>query len=117
MHVAIRGTISCAERISEAELTGTGLVGDRAYALVETETAKVVSAKTPRVGPQLLGCRAAFLEAPRAGDESPPVRITLPDGTTVTSDGSDADLTLSAFLGWLFRPVRPSFSLVVSSRP
>jgi uncharacterized protein YcbX len=87
------------ERLPAAELTGSGLVGDRAYALVETETGKVLSAKNPRVGLQLLGCRAAFVEAPRSGDEPPPVRITLPDGTTVTSDGGEADTTLSGFFG------------------
>ncbi len=74
------------ERLTAAELTERGIVGDRAYALVETETGKVMSAKNPRLGPQLLGCRAAYVEAPKAGDESPPVRITLPDGTAVTSD-------------------------------
>ena len=38
------------ERLTTAELTGSGLVGDRAYALAETETGKVVSGKTPRLG-------------------------------------------------------------------
>ncbi len=51
------------ETLAAAELTGSGVVGDRAYALVETETGKVLSAKNPRLGTQLLGCRAAFVEA------------------------------------------------------
>src|SRR5437588_12581410 len=83
------------ERLAAAELTEGGLVGDRAYALVDTETGKVMSAKNPRLGTQLLGCRAAFVEAPTSGDETPPVRITLPDGTTVTSDARDVDEILS----------------------
>ena len=87
------------ERLATAERTEHGLVGDRMYALVETETGKVMSGKTPRVGTLLLGCRAAFVEAPAPGDEPPPVRITLPDGTSVTSDAGDADATLSVFLG------------------
>jgi uncharacterized protein len=87
------------ERLAAAELTEGGLVGDRAYALVDTETGKVMSAKNPRLGTQLLGCRAAFVEAPTSGDETPPVRITLPDGTTVTSDARDVDEILSGFLG------------------
>src|SRR5207247_7584448 len=85
------------EQLAAAELTGSGLVGDRAYALVETDTGKVTSAKNPRLGTQLLGCSAAFVEAPGLGDEPPPVRITLPDGTAVTSDARDADAVLSAF--------------------
>jgi uncharacterized protein YcbX len=87
------------ERVAAVEVTEHGLVGDRAYALVETETDKVLSAKNPRVSTQLLGCRAAFVEATRSGAEMPAVRITLPDGTAVVSDARDADATLSGFLG------------------
>ena len=87
------------ERLSTAELTEHGVVGDRAYALVDTETGKVMSAKNPRLGTQLLSCRAAFVETPGSGDEPPAVRVTLPDGTAVTSDAPDADATLSRFLG------------------
>ena len=58
-----------------------------------------MSAKNPRLGTQLLSCRAAFVETPGSGDEPPAVRVTLPDGTAVTSDAPDADATLSRFLG------------------
>lgn len=87
------------ERLTTAELMEHGVVGDRAYALVETETGKVMSAKNPRLGTQLLSCRAAFVETPGSGDAPPAVRVTLPDGTAVTSDAPDADATLSSFLG------------------
>jgi uncharacterized protein len=87
------------ERLESAELTESSLVGDRAYALVETETGKVMSGKNPRLGTQLLGCRAAFVETPGPGNDAPPVRITLPDGQTVHSDARDADATLSGFFG------------------
>ncbi|MGH9841635.1 MAG: MOSC N-terminal beta barrel domain-containing protein, partial [Blastocatellia bacterium] len=39
------------EQIEQAELTGRGLVGDRAYALIEADTGKVVSAKSARLYP------------------------------------------------------------------
>ena len=87
------------ERLATAELTTSGFVGDRAYALVETDTGKVLSGKTPRLGSLLLGCRAAFVEPPESGDALPPVRITLPDGTSVTSDATEADAALSSLLG------------------
>jgi uncharacterized protein YcbX len=87
------------EKLASAEVTSNGLVGDRAYALVETETGKVLSGKTPRLGPQLLSCRAEFVEAPESVAEPPPVRITVPDGTAVTSDTRNANATISAFLG------------------
>jgi uncharacterized protein YcbX len=87
------------ETLAAAELTRSGLVGDRAYALIEAETGKVMSGKHPRLGTQLLGCRAAFVAPHGSGDELPPVRITLPDGTSVTSDTRGADATLSGVLG------------------
>jgi hypothetical protein len=87
------------ERLTVAELTPAGLVGDRAYALIETDTGKVVSAKSARAYPRLLDCRAEFVVPPQAGAERPPVRITLPDGTTITSDANDCDQILSAYFG------------------
>jgi uncharacterized protein YcbX len=87
------------EKVEAADLREAGLVGDRAYALIDTETGKVMSAKNPRLGPKLLGCRAVFAEAPEPGDEQPPVRITLPDGTTLGSHSPDCDTTLSDFFG------------------
>ena len=85
------------ERIEQAEITVRGLVGDRAYALIEADTGKVVSAKSVRHFPDLLGCRAEFVEPPQMGLELPPVRITLPDGTVVRSDSNDVDRALSAY--------------------
>ena len=85
------------ERIEQAEITVRGLVGDRAYALIEGDTGKVVSAKSVRHFPDLLGCRAEFVEPPQLGKDLPPVRITLPDGTAVGSDSNDLDRALSAY--------------------
>jgi hypothetical protein len=85
------------ERLEQAEITARGLVGDRAYALIDLETGKVASAKSVRLFPDLLGCRAAFVEPPRAGREMPPVRIVLTDDTSVTSDSVDVDHVLSTF--------------------
>ena len=84
------------ERLEQVELTERGFVGDRAYAIIDSDTGKVVSAKSVRLFPDLLGCRAAFVEPPRSGHEMPPVRIALPDGTSVISDSSDVDRVLSA---------------------
>jgi uncharacterized protein YcbX len=85
------------ERLEQAEITARGLVGDRAYALIDLDTGKVASAKSVRLFPDLLSCRAAFVEPPQSGREMPPVRIALPDGTSVTSDSSDVDRVLSAY--------------------
>jgi uncharacterized protein YcbX len=87
------------EELDATEVSGSGLAGDRAYALIDATTGKVVSAKNPRLWPNMLGCRARFLEPPHMGEDAPPVRITLPDGTSVTSDASDADTVLSGYVG------------------
>ena len=85
------------ERLEQAELTEHGLVGDRAYALIDANTGKVVSAKSVKLFPDLFNCRAAFVEPPRSGGELPPVQITLANGTSVTSDSSDVDRVLSSY--------------------
>lgn len=87
------------EPIEQAELTARGLVGDRAYALIDVDTGKVVSAKSVKLFPRILDCRAAFVEPPKSNGELPPVRITLPDGSTVTSDSGDAAQMLSSYFG------------------
>ncbi|MGH3782468.1 MAG: MOSC domain-containing protein [Pseudonocardiaceae bacterium] len=94
------------EELDAAEVSSSGLAGDRAYALIDATTGKVVSAKNPRLWPNVLGCRARFLESPRAGEDPPPVRITLPDSTSVTSDESGADTVLSDFFGRKVRLAR-----------
>ena len=85
------------ERLEQGEFTERGLVGDRAHALIDVDTGKVASAKSARLFPGLLGCRATFVEPPRLDSDLPPVRIALPDGTSVTSDSGDVDRVLSAF--------------------
>jgi uncharacterized protein len=87
------------EQLQEAELTEHGLVGDRAYALIDSETGKVVSAKSVRQFPNVLACRAAFVQPPAAGNGAPPVRVSLPDGSSVTSDDAGRDFAFSQFFG------------------
>ena len=85
------------EQLQEAQLTERGVVGDRAYALIDTDTGKVVSAKSVKLFPDLFSCKAEFVEPPRRGGDVPPVKITLPDGTSVRSDSGDVDRVLSAY--------------------
>ncbi len=85
------------EQLQEAELTERGVLGDRAYALIDTDTGKVVSAKSVNLFPDLLSCKAEFVEPPRRGGDVPPVKITMPDGTSVRSDSGDVDRVLSAY--------------------
>jgi uncharacterized protein YcbX len=90
------------ERRERVVLTTEGVLGDRMWAIIDHADGKVASAKNPRKWRALLACRAEFVDDPIGGEPPPPVRITLPDGATVTSDDPDANRLLSGFLG---RPV------------
>src|SRR3989442_10124388 len=87
------------EELDAADLGDAGIVGDRAYAIRDRETGKVASAKHPKLWPNLLACRAAFVEPPRPGEALPPARIELADGNSVLSDAADVDAVLSRFFG------------------
>ena len=87
------------EELNTADITQRGLLGDRAYALVDRSNGKVVSAKNPRKWAKLFDFRAALVEPPRSGEKIPPVRITLPNGSIVTSEQSDLNQILSNVLG------------------
>src|SRR5262249_10985834 len=84
------------EELEKTEVSAGGLAGDRAFALIDAETGKGASAKSARLFPGLLHCRAGFVEAPQPGRNLPEVCIALPDGRSVTSDSGDADSILSA---------------------
>jgi uncharacterized protein len=87
------------EELNSADVTQRGLLGDRAYALVDSSNGKVTSAKNPRKWAKLFDFRAALVEPPRTGKKIPPVRIALPDGTIVTSEQTDLNQILSNVLG------------------
>src|SRR5262245_18913424 len=90
------------EELNAVDVTARGLLGDRAFALVDAADGKVASAKNPRKWPGLFDFRAAFAEHPLPGGPLPPLRITLPDGTALSGERADRDQVLSAALG---RPV------------
>jgi len=87
------------DELNAADVTERGLVGDRAYGLIDRETGKLASAKHPRKWARLFDFHAAFVEPPRAGFPAPAVRIRFPDGVTVTSEESDLNRRLSQTLG------------------
>ena len=86
------------EELNATEVTERGLLGDRAYALVDSADGKVATAKNPRKWPRLFDFRANFIEPPHAAGKVPPVRITLPNGAKVTSDQGDLNQILSQAL-------------------
>jgi uncharacterized protein YcbX len=80
----------------EVTMDATGVVGDRAYALVDAESGAVASAKDPRRWAGLLGFAARFSAEPGPGQ---PVAITCPGGVELSSTHPDVDARLSAAVG------------------
>ncbi len=77
------------ERLESASLIEDGMEGDRAWAIRNLATGKILTARRE---PKLLEASA------RLGEGSVPI-ITLPDGTELTGLGPDTDAALTAWLG------------------
>lgn len=92
--------------VSESMVTGRGVLGDRAWALRDQRTGRIVSAK--RV-PRLLQFRAMYEVEPTL-ESGGLVRIETPEGDTIYAGQEDASARISGILG---RPVR----LENSARP
>jgi uncharacterized protein YcbX len=91
------------EEINASWIGAKGILGDRAFALADPETGKIASAKNPSKWPNLFEFRAAFTGPPKASTMLPPVQITFPDGSTVTTDSESVESLLAASLA---KPVR-----------
>lgn len=87
------------EKLDHVELGSSSIVGDRAFALLDKETGKVVSAKSVKLFPELLMCTASYVTPPVQGEDLPPVKITLANGEITSSDSKDVNRVLSGFFG------------------
>jgi uncharacterized protein YcbX len=87
------------EELNASEVTERGLLGDRAFGLVDADGGRVVSAKNPRKWPDLFSFRAVFVEPPDGRRDLPAVRITLPNGINLSALQKDRDQVLSTALG------------------
>jgi uncharacterized protein YcbX len=70
-----------------------GCEGDRRWIVVDALTGERIANKRGRTDPRLRACRAELLDA---SDERPPLRITLPDGSTL--EGAQIEAALSELL-------------------
>lgn len=87
------------EVVEAAPLTARGLLGDRAYVLLDRATGTIATNKHARRWPTLLACSARFVTPPTLGALLPPIVISLSDGSEVHSDDPDVDARLSQALG------------------
>ncbi len=82
------------EQLSAVDIGDTGVIGDRAYALRETN-GRVVTAKK---WANMFEFSARYDAPPRRG-ELAPLSITLPDGRSIQAQAPDVSSVLSAVLG------------------
>lgn len=82
------------ERLDRAEFTERGLVGDRAFAVVDRSDQRIATGKHPRKWSKLVQVGAGYVDGPGS-----PVVVTFPDGSTARSDAPGVDAALSSFLG------------------
>ena len=87
------------EELNSTMIGPKGLVGDRLFALSDSSTGKIASAKNPSKWPNLFSFHASYTTPLNNPGEIPSVRFTLPDGETVTSKDADVEAVLSAALG------------------
>lgn len=83
------------ERRDQMPITTRGVLGDRTWALRETATGRIASAKR---FPQLLGCDARYEVEPTFVGPGL-IQISFPDGRTICPDDPDASAIISKFLG------------------
>lgn len=87
------------ESVERSVVTGRGLLGDRALAVLDVESGTVASAKVPRLWAGLLDFSARFAAEPEPGRPLPEVEIRFPDGSMLRSDDAGIETALSAALG------------------
>jgi uncharacterized protein YcbX len=83
------------EQRNQLPITPRGALGDRAWALRETATGRIASAKRFA---QLLALHARYVEEPTFAAPGR-IQISLPDGRTICPEDPDASAIVSDFLG------------------
>ena len=91
------------DELDSSMVSEHGLLGDRAYALQEVATGRIVSAKNPKRFGKLLEFKATFFDPPAWGQTPSVVMFSFPDGSLVRSDDPDVEAVLSEEVG---TPVR-----------
>ncbi len=81
------------EQVASAHVGARGLVGDRAYALVDTATHRAAVVRTWATA--LMSYHAAFDVEPVPDEPPPAIRFTDPEGVTWSSADPDSDARFS----------------------
>jgi uncharacterized protein YcbX len=83
------------EQIKSTVITKKGLLGDRSYALIDSTTNKIISAKNPRKWKNIFKYYAKYIKEPTLNTVAD-VEITFPNKLRVQSTQEDIDQILSA---------------------
>ena len=81
------------ELLDDVAIGPRGCEGDRRWIVVDATTGERIANKRGPTDPRLRACRAELLDD---CDEHPPLRITLPDGSTL--EGAEVEAALSELL-------------------
>ncbi len=82
------------ESLTSSDIAESGLVGDRAFALLDEETGHIASAKNPKKWPNMF-----FFHANYEDSDANRFSITLPDGSKVNSSDENINTVLTNFIG------------------
>jgi len=86
------------EEIDTSYVTHKGLLGDRAYALIDTTSGKIISAKNPKKWGSLFFHSAKYSTEPSLKQVGT-VQIHFSDSKTIESSNHEMDAVLSSYLG------------------
>lgn len=87
------------EGVAHMALVPTGVVGDRAFALLDRSDGHIASAKHPRKWGRLLQLRARYTDDPGLEPERVQLVVEFPDGTSIAGDAPRLDGELQRFTG------------------
>lgn len=85
------------EELKSAQINQKGLVGDRTYALIDTETNKIVSAKNPKKWTNIFKYFAKYISEPN--NDSCEIQIEFPNQQISLSSDNDINEKLSKAFG------------------
>ncbi|PHS30359.1 MAG: MOSC domain-containing protein [Sulfurovum sp.] len=83
------------EEINTSIITKKGLLGDRAYALIDTKTNKIVSAKNPKKWSNIFKYNSKFITEPSQKNMTD-VQIIFPNNSIISSSEKNIDALLSS---------------------
>jgi uncharacterized protein YcbX len=81
------------ELLEDVEIGPRGCEGDRRWIVVDAASGERIANKRGPTDPRLRACRAELLDA---GDQQSPLRVTLPDGSSL--EGAEIEAALSELL-------------------